>query len=121
MLYNPNLKAFVSRNEKQIHVWSQFNGNQLFKVNFYEETKSHAISAMCYSPRYMLYFIFSADFRLHIYNANMIRICDMATKTSLQTHCFFYDEGDQLFAGGVDGCYVFQLQIINKYQPMVAL
>ena len=34
VIYNPQLRAFVSRNDRNIHVWSQYDGTQLFKANF---------------------------------------------------------------------------------------
>ena len=49
---------------------------------------------MCYSVQHMLYFVFSTDFKLHVYSANMIRVCSMATGTSVQSHCFFSDHSN---------------------------
>jgi hypothetical protein len=52
VIYNPNMKAFVSYNAKQIHVWSELSGASLFKVDFQQETKSHNVAAMAYSVKY---------------------------------------------------------------------
>jgi len=71
-LYNPNTKAFVSYNQKQIHVWNELTGMRIFKIDLYQETKSHNISAFCYSRQKMLYFVISTDNRLHTFNENMI-------------------------------------------------
>ena len=121
VLYNPNMKAFVSCNEKQIHVWGQHDGAQLFQVNFFEETKSHAISCFCYSRKHMVFFVISTDFKLHVFNENMIHVCEVHMKTSLISYCFFYEPHNLLVCGGVDGCYIFQLQIHCKYTPQMAL
>ena len=74
IIYSFNTKAFVTWNEKQIHMWSELTAKPIFKVNFYEETKSHSIASVCYSPVKMLYFVISTDFKMHVFNENMIHI-----------------------------------------------
>lgn len=34
-------RAYVSYNEKNLHVWKAENEEQIFYVNFFDETKSH--------------------------------------------------------------------------------
>lgn len=50
IFWNPNSKAFVSYNEKSLHVWNPRTEQSLFNINFFEETKSHMISCIVYSP-----------------------------------------------------------------------
>ena len=90
VLFNPNTKAFVSYNEKQIHVWSQQTGEQLFVVNFFEETRSHQISCMTYSLQHYLYLVISTDFKLHVFNENLILVESIPMKTRLINQCYFY-------------------------------
>ena len=45
-------RAYVSYNEKSLHVWKPDTEEQIFYVNFFDETKSHTISCIVYSARY---------------------------------------------------------------------
>ena len=45
-------RAYVSYNEKSLHVWKPDTEEQIFYVNFFDETKSHTISCIVYSTRY---------------------------------------------------------------------
>jgi hypothetical protein len=45
-------RAYVSYNEKSLHVWKPDTEEQIFFVNFFDETKSHTISCIVYSARY---------------------------------------------------------------------
>lgn len=83
VLYNPNTKAYISYNEKQIHVWAELTGASLFKVDFFQETKSHQIACMCYSAQHMLYLVLATDFKLHVFNENLIHVDGIASKTRL--------------------------------------
>jgi hypothetical protein len=57
---------------------------------------------MCYSVKYELFFVISTDFKLHVFNLNMIRLEVLnMMKTSQCHHCVFYDEEDILIASGV--------------------
>ncbi len=102
---------FVSYNEKQVHAWNEFTGQQQLKVNFYEETKSHAISCMCYSQERQLYFIISTDFKLYIFNENLIMAASVAIKAGLINQCTYYDRESLLLTVGVEGCNLLQLSI----------
>lgn len=102
-------------------MWSIVTGDLLFRVDFLQETKSPAIASMCYSRRYMLYFVLSTDFKLHIYNGNLIRVSEVPLQTSLLRYCLFYDENSLFIAGGIDGVCVFEVQVNYKYSPMQAL
>lgn len=92
VIYNQNSKVFVSYNDKQIHVWNELTGANLFKVNFYEETKSHTIAAMCYSLSKGLYFVIATDFKMHVFNENMINVDSLISKTRLVHQAYFYEE-----------------------------
>jgi hypothetical protein len=52
IFWNQNIRAYCSYNEKNLHVWKPDTEEQLFHVNFFDETKSHAISYLVYSKRY---------------------------------------------------------------------
>ena len=97
----------MSYNEKQIHVWSQQTGEQLFVVNFFEETRSHQISCMTYSLQHYLYLVISTDFKLHVFNENLILVESIPMKTRLINQCYFYEKEQLLVTAGIDGCYFF--------------
>lgn len=69
----------------------------------------------------MLYFILSSDFKLHIYNGNLIRVQEIGLQTSLLTQSCFYDDANLYLAGGIDGVYVFNVKVDMKYSPSLAL
>ena len=51
-----NNRAYVSYNEKCLHVWKPDTEEQIFYVNFFDETKSHHISCIVYSKKYHVTF-----------------------------------------------------------------
>lgn len=77
---------------------------------------------MCYSIKHELFFVISTDFMLQVYNHNMIRLASLdMMKASQCHHVLFYDDQDVLITSGVQGCLVFQLQILTKHDPIVNL
>lgn len=59
----------------------------------------------------MLYFMLSSDFKLHIYNGNLIKVMEIAMGNSLLTQSVFYDDASLYIAGGTEGVYVFQVTV----------
>ena len=57
------------------------------KVNFFEETKSHSIAVACYAREQWLYFVFSTDFKIHVFNENMVKVASLHSKTRLVRQC----------------------------------
>ena len=52
VFWNPNSKAYVSYNEKSLHVWSPKTEETLNQIMFSETTKSPGISWVCYSTKH---------------------------------------------------------------------
>ena len=44
-------RAFVTWNEKFVHVWNPNTRQLLYSVDVYQETKSHVNSTLCYSVK----------------------------------------------------------------------
>ena len=42
-------RAYVTWNEKVVHVWSPFTLQLIYQVDFFTETKSHTITTLSYS------------------------------------------------------------------------
>ena len=103
-LYSPTTKAFVSYSDKQIHVWNELTGKMIFRIHLFEETKSHCIASMCYSEARRLYFVIATDFKMHVFNENLICVDTVKTETRLVHRCQYYDKEDIIVTAGVDGC-----------------
>jgi WD40 repeat protein len=68
VVWNPNSKCYVSYSKKHIHCWTKAEGKQLFKLTFFDETNSHALRDLVYSPSLFNYFVVSDDIKLHLFN-----------------------------------------------------
>eukprot|EP00347_Sterkiella_histriomuscorum_P023301 403335171 len=96
-------------------------GEQLFYVNFFTAAKCREVSYLLYSQRFYLYFAFSADFRLLIFNEHLNLINQLPMKTRLIQLAHFYEEGSQIITAGIDGCYIFNLVVKAKYDHRQAI
>jgi hypothetical protein len=121
IFYNRNIRSYVSYNEKHLHIWKATNGQQVMSVNFFDETQSHSISCIVYSARHMLYFAISTDFKLHIFNEHLILIGWFPLDVRLVHFAYFYEDKSTLITAGIDGCFMFKIEIINKYEPKQAM
>jgi WD40 repeat protein len=121
IFYNKNIRSFVSYNEKQLHVWNAANGQQVMNINFFDETQSHTISTIVYSATHQLYLAISTDFKLHIFNEHLILIGWFPLKVRLVHFAYFYEEKSTLITAGIDGCFMFKINVKSKYEPKQAV
>ncbi|CDW78455.1 wd repeat-containing protein 87 [Stylonychia lemnae] len=131
IFWNPNTKAYVSYNEKNLHVWKPETEEQIFYVNFFDETKSHQISCIVYSSKYhvrnlkpkflQLYLAISNDFKLHIFNEHLHHIKALPLKIRLINFAYFYEKESKLITAGIDGCFMFEFKMECKYEPKQAV
>jgi hypothetical protein len=129
VLYNEMIKSNVSYNEKQLHVWN--DKGQVNQVEVLADTGSQEISCVCYCPQYLLYFVASTDFKLHVFNEHLLLVGWLPLDVS-QIHCMVFIPGkekkrshdgpsqlywDKLVTGGINGCYMFPFRMLSKYKP----
>lgn len=117
IFWNPNINAFVSYDEKNIHIWEKDTGRQLFNVNFFDTSKTHSISCMVYSIRYHLYLAVSTDFKLLIYNEHLNFIASLPLRIRLINFAYFYEKESKFVTAGIDGCFIFDFIVKSKYEP----
>lgn len=91
-MYNQNTRAFVTCSNKSMHVWSELSGEQLFKSVLVEDTKSSRISTFGYCHKSMLYFVFSTDFKMHVFNESLIHVTTLNTQLSVVRDAILRDE-----------------------------
>ena len=72
---------------------------------------------MTYSEKYMLYFIVSFDYKLHVFNEFLNSCGLIPIATRLITHMSFCDDESLLVTAGVDGCYIYPFKIIERITP----
>lgn len=111
IIYNPNIRAFVSYNEKQMHIWKEDNAVQLNQITFFDETQSHNISCIVYSPKNFLYFAVSTDFKLFLFNEHLILIGWLPLDVRLVHYMYFCETNSVLITAGIDGCFMFKLNL----------
>eukprot|EP00347_Sterkiella_histriomuscorum_P010595 403375671 len=112
IFWNPNTKqviknldlivlsrAYVSYNEKNLHVWKPETEEQIF----------------------FLYLAISNDFKLHIFNEHLHHIKALPLKIRLINFAYFYEKESKLITAGIDGCFMFEFQMICKYEPKQAV
>ena len=86
-------------------------------MNFFDETQSHTISCIVYSPKNQLYFAISTDFKLHIFNEHLILLGWIPLSVRLVHYMYFHEEKSTIITAGIDGCFMFKLNILSKYEP----
>lgn len=86
-------------------------------INFFDETSSHTISTIVYSATHQLYFAISTDFKLHIFNEHLILVGWLPLKVRLVHFAYFYEEKSTLITAGIDGCFMFKINVKSKYEP----
>ena len=62
---------------------------------------------MTYSSKHQLYFVLATDFKLHVFNENLIKVGDsIPSRTRLVHYCEFYEQEQMLITAGLDGCVI---------------
>ena len=117
LVVNENIKSYVTYSEKQIHIWSSDNANQLKELDFFEATQSHTISCVVYCKKYMIYLAISEDFKVHVFNEHLRPIGYLPLNTRLVNYAYFYEEKSILITAGIDGCFMYKLNVLSKYEP----
>jgi len=106
-------------------VWRPDTEEQLFSVNFFDETKSHAISFIIYSARHQIYIAISTDFKLLVFNEHLNFIQALPLKIRLINFAYFYEKNKEgksiLITAGIDGCFMFEFKVNCKYDPKQAV
>lgn len=121
ILYNPNIRSYVSYNEKHLHIWRGTDAQQVAKCDFFNETQSHSISCVVYSHSNMIYLAVSTDFKLHLFNEHLVWIGWFPLDVRLVHYLYFYEKKSTLITAGIDGCYMFHIHFMNKYEPKQAM
>ena len=76
------------------------------------------ISCVCYSKKYYLYFAFTRNFKLIIFNEYLNQVgTDIPLNIRLVQSCMFLDETMELIVAGVLGCFIIKLNIKYTYPP----
>ena len=76
------------------------------------------ISCICYSKKYYLYFAFTRNFKLIIFNEYLNQVgTDIPLNIRLVQSCMFLDETMELIVAGVLGCFIIKLNIKYTYPP----
>lgn len=80
------------------------------------------ISCVCYSKKYYLYFAFTRNFKLIIFNEYLNQVgSDIPINIRLVQSCMFLDETMELIVAGVLGCFIIKLNIKYTYPPRQAI
>ena len=80
------------------------------------------ISCLCYSKKYYLYFAFTKNFKLIIFNEYLNQVgSDIPLNIRLVQECMFLDETMELIVAGVLGCFIIKLNIQYTYPPRQAI
>ena len=117
IFHNPNIRSYVSYNDKQLHIWKDDNAELVNSMNFFDETESHAISCVTYSKAHMLYFAISTDFKLYLFNEHLLNVGWVPLDVRLVTYIQYIEHKQMLVTGGIDGCYMFKFFSYSKSDP----
>lgn len=69
----------------------------------------------------MIYLAVSTDFKLHLFNEHLIWIGWFPLDVRLVHYLYFYEDKSTLITAGIDGCYMFHIHFVNKYEPKQAM
>ena len=108
-MWNNNTKAFVTWNDKFVHVWNPHTQELIYHVDYFTETKSHFITTLSYSHANFLYILISKDFKVHIFNESLILIRELSLGHRTLTYSYFLDSSNVLIASGVEGTFLYKL------------
>jgi hypothetical protein len=65
----------------------------------------------------MLYLVISTDFKLHLFNEHLLHVGWLPLNIRLITRAYFHESKSTLITAGIDGVYMFKLNVKNKYDP----
>ena len=75
----------------------------------------------CYAREQWLYFVFSTDFKIHVFNENMVKVSSLHSKTRLVRQCQWYERQRFLLTAGVDGFCLLKLRINSQHGAKLQL
>ena len=65
----------------------------------------------------MLYLVITTDFKLHIFNEHLIHVGCFPLNVRLIYFSYFFEKNSTLITTGIDGVFMFKLNVKNKYDP----
>ena len=65
----------------------------------------------------MLYLVISTDFKLHLFNEHLLHVGLLPLNIRLITRAYFHESKSTLITAGIDGVFMFKLNVKNKYDP----
>lgn len=107
IFWNQNLNAYATYDEKTMHVWNPQNGENLFKVNFFDAAKTHSVSCAIYTNKLSLYLAATTDFKLLVFNEHLHFVQALPLKVRLINFMHFLEDKLKIITAGIDGCFVF--------------
>jgi len=113
--WNPDSCTYASLDEKSIYVWEPLHGVELFKANFFETSKTHAVSCFTYTSKHRLYLVFSTKFQLLIFSEYLEFHKALSLEIRSVNFAEFHEESSQIVTGGVDGVHVLGFHVGSKY------
>ena len=101
------MNAYATYDEKTLHVWNPQNGENLFKVNFFDAAKTHSVSCAIYTNKLSLYLAATTDFKLLVFNEHLHFVQALPLKVRLINFMYFLEDKLIIVTAGIDGCFIF--------------